>query len=220
MTGFTRLQPKGEDSEICPIALEADWLPAIAVHGEGIFLRLDADALRAWQSDDRVERRVHLLQRRWRNSYFFDGSVPDASFLLAHTLAHCLIDQWSLAGGYPAASLRERVYALEEGVGVLIYTAAADSAGSLGGLIAQAPAERLGPSLVEAIRRYRWCSSDPVCSETTSQGADGLNLAACHACALVPETSCEHRNALLDRALLVGLPDERDFGFFNAMAGD
>ncbi len=220
MTGFTRLQPKGEDGEVCPIALEADWLPAIAVHGEGIFLRLQADALRGWQEDSQVERRVRLLQRRWRDSYLFDGDLPSAPFLLAHTFAHSLIDQWSLEGGYPAASLRERVYAFEEGVGVLIYTAAADSAGSLGGLIAQAAADRLGRSLVEAIRRYRWCSSDPVCSETTSQGAEGLNLAACHACALVPETSCEHRNALLDRALLVGLPDEREFGFFNAMAGD
>jgi hypothetical protein len=220
MTGFTRLQPKGEDGEVCPIALDADWLPAIAVHGEGIFLRLKDDALRRWQADFHVERRVRLLQGRWRQSYLFDGNLPGASFLLAHTFAHCLIDQWSLQGGYPAASLRERVYALEEGVGVLVYTAAADSAGSLGGLIAQAAADRLGPSLVEAIRRYRWCSSDPVCSETASQGAEGLNLAACHACALVPETSCEHRNALLDRALLVGLPDAREFGFFHAMAGD
>ena len=218
MTGFTRLQPKGEESDVCPIALEADWLPAIAVHGEGIFLRLDSDSLRRWQDDPQIEGRVQVLQRRWRESYFFDGNVPGAAFLLAHTFAHCLIDHWSLDGGYPAASLRERVYALDEGVGVLVYTAAADSAGSLGGLIAQASPDRLGPSVVEAVARYRWCSSDPVCSETPSQGMEGLNLAACHACALVPETSCEHRNTLLDRALLVGLPDEREFGFFSAMA--
>src|SRR3954453_12557081 len=28
-------------------------------------------------------------------------------------------------------------------------------------------------------------------------------MAACHSCAVIPERSCEHRNGLLDRALLV-----------------
>jgi hypothetical protein len=217
LVGFTRLAPLGGDNEACPLSREADWLPAIAVQGEGIFLRLDGDALRAWEAHPQVRRRAEILRLRWQGSFMFDGRMPSAAFLLAHTLGHCLIDQLSLAGGYPAASLRERVYAVEEGVGVLVYTAAADSAGSLGGLIAQARPEQFGASLVEALRRYRWCSSDPVCSETTSQGADGLNLAACHGCALVPETSCEHRNGLLDRALLVGLPDDRKFGFFSSL---
>lgn len=217
MTGFTRLQPRGEGFVVCPLSLEADWLPAIAVQGEGVFIRFAAEALAGWEEREQVRRRAATLRERWRGSYMDDGSVPGAAFLLAHTFAHCLIDQWSLAGGYPAASLRERVYALEEGVGVLVYTAAADSAGSLGGLIAQTAPDRLGTGVIDAIRRYQWCSSDPVCSETPSQGVEGLNLAACHACALVPETSCEHRNCLLDRALLVGLPSDRDFGFFSSL---
>jgi hypothetical protein len=216
-TGFSRLKPGHPDGDGSAIAENADWLPAIAVHGEGVFLRLAEEALRAWESEATVKERVDELQGRWRSSFLYDESTLTPRFVLAHTFAHALIDEWSLAGGYPAASLRERVFADEQGVGVLVYTAAADSAGSLGGLIAQADPARLGPSLEEAVKRYAWCSSDPVCSETRSQGAEGLNMAACHSCALVPETSCEHRNGLLDRALLVGVPGERGFGFFSSL---
>ncbi len=216
-TGFSRLKPNRPGGDGAAIAEKADWLPAIAVHGEGVFLRFDEKALRAWESSATVRERVEELQGRWSRSFLYDGGALTPRFVLAHTFAHALIDQWSLAGGYPAASLRERVFADEHGAGVLVYTAAADSAGSLGGLIAQAEPGRLGPSLEDAVKRYAWCSSDPVCSETRSQGAEGLNMAACHACALVPETSCEHRNGLLDRALLVGVPGERDFGFFSAL---
>lgn len=216
-TGFSRLKPGRPDGDGAAIAEGADWLPAIAVHGEGVFLRLNEEALSAWESGETVRERVDELQGRWSRSFLYDGGTLTPRFILAHTFAHALIDEWSLAGGYPAASLRERVFADEEGVGVLIYTAAADSAGSLGGLIAQAEPARLGPRVEEAVKRYAWCSSDPVCSETRSQGAEGLNMAACHSCALVPETSCEHRNGLLDRALLVGVPGERDFGFFSSL---
>jgi len=216
-TGFSRLKPGRPEGDGAAIAEQADWLPAIAVHGEGVFLRLAEKALRAWESNGTVRERVDELQGRWSRSFLYDGSILTPRFVIAHTFAHALIDQWSLAGGYPAASLRERIFADEHGVGVLVYTAAADSAGSLGGLIAQAEPARLGPSIEDSVKRYAWCSSDPVCSETRSQGAEGLNMAACHACALVPETSCEHRNGLLDRALLVGVPGERDFGFFSSL---
>jgi hypothetical protein len=216
-TGFTRLRPQAEEGDGCAIALDCDWVPGVAVHGEGVFLRLDGEALVGWESQAPVIERLGTLQGRWQGSFLHDGSTLTARFLLAHTFAHALIDEWSLTGGYPAASLRERVFADGEEVGILIYTAAADSAGSLGGLIAQAEPGRLGPSLLEAVRRYSWCSSDPVCAEAASQGAEGLNLAACHACALLPETSCENRNALLDRALLVGTPREPDFGFFSRL---
>lgn len=221
LTGFSRLRPNRPEGDGSAIAENADWLPAIAVHGEGVFLRLNEETLGAWESDASVRERVDELQGRWRRSFLYDEKITlTPRFILAHTLAHALIDQWSLAGGYPAASLRERVFAGEHGVGILVYTAAADSAGSLGGLIAQGDPARLGPSLEEAVKRYAWCSSDPVCSETRSQGAEGLNMAACHSCALVPETSCEHRNGLLDRALLVGVPGKRDFGYFSLLVDE
>lgn len=221
-TGFTRLSPVlPEDADPIPIAsADVNWLPAIPVNGEGVFLRLSNARLAEWEQAPEVVERVRILKERWGRSLFNRGEKLTARFLVAHVLAHALINQWSLAGGYPAASLRERIYAETQGTGVLIFAAAADSAGSLGGIIAQAEPERLEESIPEAIRRFAWCSSDPVCSETMSQGAEGLNLAACHACALLPETSCEWRNGLLDRALLVGVPGRRDFGLFGHLVED
>jgi hypothetical protein len=119
-----------------------------------------------------------------------------------------LINEWSLDGGYPAAALRERLYAYENMAGVLIYTATSDSAGSLGGLVAQGEIDSLASSLPAAFERAGWCSNDPLCMESEASGADSVNLAACHACVLLPETSCETNNSFLDRALLVstGVP--------------
>ena len=97
---------------------------------------------------------------------------------MLHTLAHVLISQLSLECGYPAASLRERIYASERMAGLLVYTAAADSAGSLGGLIAQSEPQRLAASSGDAIVRAGWCSADPLCMESEASGVDSLNLAA------------------------------------------
>ena len=120
----------------------------------------------------------------------------------------------ALDAGYPAASLRERLYVGEDMRGFLVYTATTDSAGSLGGLGRAGRARQAREALPRPSRAAGWCSADPICVETRAQGADGLNLAACHACALLPETSCEEMNILLDRALLVGTPDDPTLGFF------
>jgi hypothetical protein len=86
---------------------------------------------------------------------------------------------------------------------------------SLGVLARQGDASRFLDTLVGAITEARWCSSDPLCIESSAQGRDGLNMAACHGCVLLPETSCEEFNLLLDRALLVGdLEGENHQGFF------
>ena len=127
------------------------------------------------------------------------------------------MNELSMDAGYPVASLRERVYAGKDRAGVLIYTASADSAGSLGGLSAQSEPGRLDAVLHSAMQRALWCTADPVCIESTASGINNLNLVACHACMLVPETSCEKRNCFLDRALLVGLPDHPEVGYFSAL---
>jgi hypothetical protein len=134
-----------------------------------------------------------------------------------HSFAHVVLTELSLDAGYPAASLRERVFADRGQSGLLVYTATADSAGSLGGLSAQADPERIWEVVTSAIARARWCSSDPVCIESTGNGVDGLNLAACLACLLLPETSCERMNHVLDRATLVGIPGIPNAGFFSAV---
>jgi hypothetical protein len=142
----------------------------------------------------------------------------DIAHVMIHTLAHVLIDQLALDAGYPAASIRERLFVDEDMSGLLLYTATSDSAGSLGGLAAQAEETQLAKAFEDGLRRLSWCSSDPVCIESEGAGTDGMNLAACHSCVLVPETSCEEMNLLLDRALLFGTPGKPKAGFFSGLA--
>ena len=142
-----------------------------------------------------------------------------AKYILLHTFAHILIGQLSFDCGYGSASLRERIYCESDEPdrpmqGVLIYTASGDSEGTLGGLVRQGEPDRLKAIVGRAIRRTQWCSSDPVCIESAGQGSDNANLAACHGCVLLPETSCETGNRLLDRGLLVGTPEAPEIGFF------
>jgi hypothetical protein len=226
LAGFSRiLPPRGVDGEVSNLVSlldeDVDWLPAIEVKGEGLFIRLAQDHLTEWSSRSVVRERVAWLAEQDRRRHEEWGVEPKRAvtptFLLVHVLAHALINQLSLDAGYPAGSLRERLYYDDDARGVLIYTATTDSAGSLGGLISQGEAERFEHLIREAVGRFSWCSADPVCIESEASGAESLNLAACHSCALLPETSCEEMNMFLDRALLVGTPEHPDVGFFQGL---
>ena len=107
--------------------------------------------------------------------------------------------------------------------GILLYTAAGDAEGTLGGLVRMGQPQRFEKVLRRALERARWCSADPVCMEMgddVGQGPDSLNLAACHSCALVPETACEEFNRVLDRGLVVGTLANADLGFFQQLMGN
>ncbi|RKT11421.1 uncharacterized protein DUF1998 [Streptomyces sp. 1114.5] len=226
LAGFTRIRPsqgsKADRDRVARLSTDREigWLPAIDVVGEGVFLALDRESLTAWEDavravPDRVAgmRAAHedlLRDQGWESP----RSPLTSRFVLLHTLAHVLINEWSLDCGYPAASLRERLYVNDRMAGVLLYTATSDSAGSLGGIVAQGERARLASSLAQALERASWCSADPLCMEAEAGGTDGLNLAACHSCVLLPETSCELNNTFLDRAHLVGTPDGDFPGFF------
>jgi hypothetical protein len=227
LRGFCRIQPPGGldpyTVRCAPLSVRKhDWLPAIEVRGEGVYLELDADLVREWETRSAVQQRLELLREHVRTSR--GGKVPDeqlpsARLVLVHTLSHLLMKQLSLECGYSGASLRERMYVSggEQGpgeLGILIYTATTGSDGTLGGLVRQGSPERLERMLLGALEGARWCSSDPLCIECKGQGVDALNLAACHACCLVSETSCELRNTLLDRGLLIGIPDTPEVAFF------
>ena len=220
---FTRILPpwSGDPEEYrAPLSTDPlNWLPGVEVLGEGVFLRLDENRLAAWESNPSVIGRASLIDARYRQKCDEQGLQPDRvvspRLLMIHTLAHVIIDQWSLDSGYPAASLRERIYVSSRMAGLLVYTATGDSAGSLGGVVGQASPELLDRSLQEAMERAGWCSADPVCCESQAQGTESLNLAACHSCVLLPEVSCEEMNQLLDRVLLVGTAEEPDLGFFS-----
>jgi hypothetical protein len=123
-----------------------------------------------------------------------------------HGFSHLLIRQLTFDCGYASSSLRERIYCEPQRgqFGILIYTADGDSEGTLGGLVRQGEQSRLAAVISRALQSCSWCSGDPLCFEGDNQGIGGLNRAACHACMLVSETSCECANTLLDRRLLIG----------------
>jgi hypothetical protein len=101
--------------------------------------------------------------------------------------------------------------------GVLIYTASGDCEGSMGGLVRMGEPENFARVMDAALDAARWCSSDPVCTESGligGQGIESLNIAACHCCGLLPETSCEHFNSYLDRGVVVDNPVAGNVGFF------
>ena len=99
--------------------------------------------------------------------------------------------------------------------GILIYTAAADSDGTLGGLVELGKPENLERIISLALRRTTICSSDPLCSEHDPGKDRSLHAAACHACVFVAETSCEKGNRYLDRTLLVSTFGNSDAAFFD-----
>ena len=184
---------------------QSDWLPAIELYGEGIFLALDEDRLKVWEQTPAVVSRLNRLLPRFTQSGRDDPNPLTTRFMLLHTLSHLLMRQIESEGGYPAASLIERIYcssAPEPMAGILIHVAVPDIAGSLGGLAELSEPRRFLGILIRALEHSRWCSLDPVCSEHEGQGPGLLNRAACHACALVPEPACEYGNTLLDRGFV------------------
>ena len=230
LAGFSRLlppDPDGGPDRIQTLKLDPkiDWLPATVVKGEGIFLQLNAKTVSEWLTRGAATQRVLQLAQNFNQSRLSRGQRArriTPTFVLLHALAHSLINQLSFDCGYGSASLRERVYCnLEQDsepmCGILIYTASGDSEGTMGGLVRQGEPLRLLPTLSAALQKAQWCSSDPICIETNGQGTDNANLAACHGCLLISETSCEEGNRLLDRAMLVGQPSALEMGFFSAM---
>jgi hypothetical protein len=223
LEAFTRLLPPGESdapTRRAPIYREpTGWLPGIEVQGEGVFLQLREAVLREWEDGGDVRRRAAAIRKNYERRFANLGRAPDREIsprlILIHTLAHALIHEWALDSGYPAASLRERLFVGDSMAGLLIYTATTDSAGSMGGVVSRGEARQFDASLRAAILREAWCSADPLCIEAAAQGVDSLNLGACHACVLLPEVSCEESNVLLDRGLLVGSP--HNIGFFSSL---
>lgn len=232
LKGFRRILPVSENNmeereqagvsndDFAPLSKQPlTWLPAIELHGEGIFIQLDNDAVKKWE--ERTLSRYILLAKRhnqpWIGKEMFDEKRT--RYILLHTLSHLLIRQLSSQCGYATASLKEKIYSTYtdkggEMCGLLIYTSATDTDGSLGGLVREGVSERINDTLKNMLDESSWCSNDPVCIDSPSQGYQGLNLAACHACTLLPETSCESLNCLLDRAAIVGTPENNDIGFF------
>jgi hypothetical protein len=234
LRGFTRLDSipdLGERTDVSELQVrlaqlglkEIDWLPGIDFRGEGIFVKLDDAALSAWEARPELKQEAARLSRQfdeWRKSRSLDPRpFPGMRYVLLHTLAHALMRQLVLDCGYSSSALRERIYCRtgdDPMAGFLIYTASSDSEGSLGGLVDQATADRLGPILTAALHEAAFCASDPLCGGGEIGAATNLNGAACHACLLHAETSCEFGNRLLDRATLVETLGDRHIAYFES----
>ena len=222
--GFTRVD--GPDSgvssdatppNVAPLTRNAKpaWVPAAEVRGEGLFVQLPEDAVEARIARVAGSPRTEALReshKRWRQHHHLDPATgwPGERYVLVHSLAHCLLNELALECGYAAASIRERIYAREpeqDGgpmAGFLLYTAAPDAEGMLGGLVGMGKPLTFGRIVERALERASLCSADPFCAEHLPGGdEDALHNAACHACLFVPETSCERGNRYLDRAALV-----------------
>ena len=163
-----------------------NWLPAYRGHGEGILFELNPNLVRKWLPSA-------------------TGDLETAKIRLSHTLAHLFIAEAAITSGYSLASIRDRIYSLPNGrSGFLIYTAEADEAGTLGGLVELANLNNLDTFVRSALQSGRWCTQDPVCINGSGNFQIDLQAGACHQCVLLPETSCELFNKELDRALIYG----------------
>lgn len=228
--GFSRITPVNTtemnsfDGTVSIKEPKTNWYPAYEVRGEGIYLEFDDIMIKHWVEHSFVEDRITKLNKNFRGSYQgeFSSRSITPKYVFLHTLAHLLIRQLSFECGYTAASLRERIYCSDSDclgnmAGILVYTASGDSEGTLGGLVRQGYSDCLPSIFRKSIEAAKICSNDPVCISSSGQGRDSLNLGACHACVLLPETSCEDYNVFLDRALITGTFENPEMGFFTQL---
>jgi hypothetical protein len=228
LVGFTRfdaLSPNIEgELEIgvrrAALAREITWLPAVENKGEGIFIQFSRKAFESWLNRNEVQQRGQQLTDgfdRWQEDH--QGThrkFLGLPYIMLHSFSHLLITAVSLECGYPASSIRERIYALPNiGYGVLLYTGTTDAEGTLGGLVQVG--RRIQDHVRNALEMGELCSNDPVCSQHEPESLHEhrfLHGAACHGCLLISETSCEQHNDFLDRALVVPTIDNLGVHFF------
>lgn len=230
--GFTRFEAVSPDIDgeleigvrRSALAREITWLPAVENRGEGVFIQFSSDAVEKWVArDDVIARGTRLLAGydAWKAEHhgatkkFVEtgGMLP---YVLFHSFSHMLVTAVSLECGYPASSIRERIYTIPDvGYGILLYTGTSDAEGTLGGLV------QVGRKIHEHVRNAlemgELCSNDPVCAQhepANKHERRFLHGAACHGCLLISETSCEQHNEFLDRALVVPTVDNLGIEFF------
>ena len=193
---------------------------AVEINGEGIFIEFNRATMNEWLTNSRVAERSkkyescyeeYCKQKGWENFKSRNGE-----YVLIHTLSHMLIKEMAIQSGYSSSALHERIYSSDKMCGLLIYTGAADKEGSLGGLVELGSMEKLIPLLKGALENGLTCTTDPECF-MKNPTTDRINGAACHSCTMISETACENGNRLLDRALVVPLPEHEEMGYFKEL---
>jgi hypothetical protein len=228
LAGFTRFEALAADTEgeldvgvrRAALARDTTWLPAIENKGEGIFLQFSDEVIRAWCLRPDVLARGRQLEAgflAWQQEHQgLSRKFPGLPYITLHTFAHLLMTAVSLECGYPASSIRERIYAIPDvGYGVLLFTGTSDAEGTLGGLIEVG--RQISRHVRNALRQGKLCSNDPICAQHSPQSLHErrfLHGAACHGCVLAGETSCEQHNEWLDRALVAPTVENRGIELF------
>ena len=231
LVGFTRMMsPRDFDNaaDLPPeqrarISRKAPtWVPASETRGEGIFFQFSESLVQDWvKRNHAYDREFEIGHQAWRATKNLDPNkgYPGIRYVLLHTFSHALIRQLAIECGYTSASITERIYSQnptdgDPMAGVLIYTSAADSEGTLGGLCALGEPDKLGRHIRRALDKMSLCASDPLCSEHLVGSGEKLHGASCHACSFLPETSCERGNKYLDRSAVVSTVERNDLAFF------
>ncbi len=233
LIGFTRFEAAmpNIEGEIDDLAInirranldfEPKWVPAIENLGEGVFISIRKEAVHQWLERPEVKAREEQLEqgfKKWldtRGIPHEKARFPGAAYIMLHSLSHLLITAVSLDCGYASSAIRERIYAFKDiGYGILLHTGTSGSEGTLGGLVEVG--RRIEEHLSRALEYGRLCSNDPVCAQhqpDDEQEDRLLHGAACHGCLLIAETSCERRNEMLDRALVVNTVAGLEAAFF------
>jgi hypothetical protein len=205
-TGYRRLD--GNPVDRCATIDGERWYPGVELFGEGVFVDLvdencDPAPVPVAGGASTAWRQVSPAAAPWATD---PGTQLDPAFVWLHTLSHRLISALSMSCGYSSAALRERIF-LDASVpgprhgGILLYTVQPGGDGTLGGLISLVP--RFERVLGRAFHDLDSCSNDPLCGRERFNH-ERVNGAACYACLFQSETSCEHRNASLDRNVLLG----------------
>ena len=230
LCGFNRILPNGSISkrELSELMwaerpeYQDSWLPAVNHKGEGIFLQFKEDMIKEFENREVVLERVRnfkkIIQREW------EASRMNPRYIFLHTFAHLLINTLIYECGYGAAALQERIYSSNDEknpmAGILIYTSSGNKEATMGGLVRMGQPDYLERVIEKCIENSKWCSVDPVCmevGEVAGQGPYSSNLASCHNCSLVPETSCEFFNSYLDRGFVTGNIKNDNLGFFSKL---
>ena len=157
-----------------------------------------------------ARRKTNLIQQDQQDQRVRDvreaRRKTNPRFVWWHSMSHKIINQLAIDSGFSSSSIGERVYcrwneskSIFES-GTLLYTAQTGGDGTLGGLTSLA--KQFGRIFKNISAEIKTCSNDPVCYER-GRTALRLNGAACHACMLISETSCELLNKFLDRKLIV-----------------
>ena len=161
-------------------------------------------------------------QKRSKSEYIID-TFSHPRYVLLHTLSHLLVRQLSMGSGYHEGDIKERIYHSKNTNGVMLYTASVSSQGSLGGLVRIGEGKRFLKILKDSIKQSTRCSRDPMCFENNPEKikkagiiTSNMGGSSCYSCTLLPETSCENFNNLLDRWTI----SNPEYGFFKELISE